>query len=268
MTQTVEVPGAKSEPLALKEPFRLKLGTFWHWEPTEAFLTDQDLYPDTSYAACLMHIHAERGMVPQILLVRQNPDDVEKFSQLKGGARTRTDEWKAMIGRFYPFRYLDEKRNGLLDQHLLDTAIEEVWEESGVDFSVMGDEILRSLKRAPVAEYRKESYRPGSIYHVDRVHFWITPFCFKPDKTIWSKQKELTCTRYFPLFELPRAHENGAEDEKGERHGAGASMMYSHVKRLIEFLEHPNSAIIRWQAGIPDDAGARIRNRFPEFRIP
>ncbi|MDP3725907.1 MAG: hypothetical protein Q8R36_01780 [bacterium] len=269
MTQTEEVAVAKSEPLPTEEPFRLQLGTFWHWEPTEAFLTEKDLFPRTSYAANLVYIYAKREEIdPQVLVVRANPNDTEKFAQLKGGMRTREDAWKTIIGRFHPFRYLDEKGNGLLDQHLLDAALEEGWEESGIDFAEMAEEFLSSLKRAPVAEYRKKSDRPGSDFHIDRVHFWVTPYLFQPKKEIWGKQKELTCTRYFPLFELPRKYENGAEDEKGERHGAGASMLYSHTRRIVEFLEHPRSASIRWQAGIPDDAGARIRNRFPEFKIP
>lgn len=280
MTQTEQASAPESvstEEPPKKEPFYLKVPeTIWHWEPTEAFLTEKELFPDTAYTACLMYIYAKRGIIPRILLVRGNPNDPEKFTQLKGGARTRTDEWKAIIGRFYPFRYIDEEGKGLLDHHLLDTKIEECWEESGIDFSNVGEDIFQSLKRAPVAEYRDWSYRPPHRYHIVRVHFWVTPYFFKPNKEVWMKQRELTCARFFPLVGLPLKHGNGARNERGiiprDENGnitdVGASMMFIHVKRLIEFLEHPKSESIRWQAGIPDDAGERIRARFPGYNIP
>lgn len=278
-TQAAQAAAPESAPKQEpeKEPFYLKVPeTIWHWEPTEAFLTSRDLFPDTSYTASLVYIYAKPGIIPRVLLVRGNPNDPEKFAQHKGPARTRSDEWKATTGRFWPFRYIDEEGNGLLDHHLLDTGIEECWEESGIDFSSMDEDILKSLKRAPVAEYRELSRRPPNKYHIIRVHFWITPHFFKPKKEVWSKQKELTCTRFFPLVGLPVKHGNGARnergiiprDEKGNVTDAGASMMFVHVKRLVEFFEDPRSEEIRWQSGIPDDIGERIRKRFPDYNIP
>ena len=247
-----------------KQPFHLELGTFRHWTPTEEYLEKDQLFPDTSYAASLALIYANRGIEPEVLLVRQNPDDPERFLQHRGGTRTRSDGWKMPIGRFTPYRYTDDDGNGILDENVWDTVIEEFWEETGIDFRDAGEdeeksrEILQSLKMAPVAEYRMPSKRPPHMFHIDRVHFLVTPECLVPNKEVWKKAIELKEVRRFPLRELPRKDVNGEE----------SSMLYSHVRRLVEFFECKQASSIKWQSGIPDDMGGIIRDRFPEFKIP
>ena len=255
----------KQEPEKEKEEFYLKVpDTVWHWSPTEAYLTQEEFFPRTSYAASLALINAVYGVSPEILLVRQNENDPEKFTQLRGGTRTRPEGWKMPIGRFYPYRYIGDDGKGLLDNSLWDTVIEEFREETGIDFIAAGENeeenalILESLKRAPVAEYRKFSKRPPSKYHIDRVHFLVAPRRLMSDKNIWKDAVELRDVQYFPLFELPRRDLNGE----------GAEMIYSHVQRLVEFFEHPAAGNVCWQSGISDDAGERIRNRFPDYKIP
>lgn len=263
--QAVAPAGAPEEKPKEKEEFYMQVPQmFWHWEPTEEYLESNERFPDTSYAASLALIHANRGIVPEVLLVRQNPNDAEKFTQHKGPVRTRPDSWKMPIGRFYPFRYLDDEKNSVYDNHLWDTVIEEIREETGIDFRPKddndeeGNTILKSLMRAPVAEYRKRSQRPPHRYHIDRVHFFVTPRVFVPDPKVYKKAIELTEVKFFPLREFPRMDLNGD----------GATMLFSHVHRLVQFFELPKTQDIKWLSGIPEDVSETIRARFPEYDIP
>lgn len=276
----VAVPDGAPKQEPEKERFYLEVPkTLWHLNPTVEYLKSDERFLDTSYAASLVLIHAQRGVVPEVLLVRQNPNDAEKFLQLSGGPRTRPDSWKMPIGRFYPFRYLDEKKNPIYDHHLWDTVIEEFREETGIDFRYAGnsdeesDQILQSLMRSPVVEYRKWSKRPPNRYHIDRVHFFVTSHVFVPDPKVYQKAIELTEVKSFPLHELPRMDLNGD----------GATMLFSHVCRLVEFFElFENEQFCEqfprgeWERikyfklinGIPDDIGETIRKRFPDYNIP
>lgn len=244
----------------------LELGVFRHWTPTEVFLMSQDLRRDTSYAAGLVLIYARRGITPEILVVRQNENDAEKILQKRDNEppRTRPDSWKCPIGKFTRDRYIDPKTNrGYLDANLWDTFIEECWyEETGIDLAHVGaDEeeenvrIWESVKRSPVFEYRMLSKRKGSDYHVDRIHFFVTPRRFEHNPAVWKKQVELRDVRWFPLEELPRRDLNGE----------WATMLRSHVIRIVDFFECPQTNDLKWASGIPDDISERIRKRFLEY---
>ena len=246
-----------------------------NWNPTDAYLTATDFYDDTSYAAGLVAIMTAPDTEPRIPLVLNNPDDPTKFSQYKGDSYRREIGWKPPIGKFFPFRYVDDRGNATFDASLFDTTIEEWFEEIGIDFrdekgldTGRAEMMLEGLRHAPVFNYCKKSFRQPSIFHIDRIHFWVTPHNLEPDKNVWKKQIELLNVRVFPLFELPHNEMFEIEDKKGERKTVMATTFYSHVARIVDFLEHPNSADILFAAGISKDAGERIRARFSEYKIP
>lgn len=241
------------QPIEKPEEFPdLDLGKFWNWQPTRDYLTMDQLFPRTSYSAALMLMHANRGVEPEVLLVRENPNDAKKILQYRGSPRQRGDNWKLPIGKFDPHR----NEEGTLDKNIFDTLVQEILEETGIDLRSAGrdeDEsqrIFMSLENAPVLENRILSKRPPSVFHIDRFHFLVTPRRLQPKSSIWKKQIELKDVRFFRLFELP------LKDENGE----GASMMPSHVQRIVEFISIAHKT--RWAAGIPDDAEQRIRSRF------
>lgn len=228
--------------------YNIKRSVTRFWNPSQdGFEWTQE--ENTAYTAGLVLIFANREMSPQILLIKENPDDPEKFTQRDGKIHYRTKDWKCPIGRFNPSR----DKEGEFDSDPWDTVTQEWEEETGASIEV------DRLKRAPLFVYSGPSRRPNAEILVERISFLVTPHCPEIDLEKALKQQELTDVQLFDLTDMP----NGTDPS-----GNSAKVKFSHVRRIVEFLEAPQSESIKWQAGIPDDVTIKIRENFLDYNFP
>jgi 8-oxo-dGTP pyrophosphatase MutT (NUDIX family) len=140
--------------------------------------------PNTSYSAGLAYLVFKKDISPKIILILQKAG--EKNLLKSGGHFIERRNWKMPMGHF----------NEQKDKDLIDTAIREFQEETGLEVNRKGI----SEKQSAILKIRSD--RPGHDFHQDQ--FFILISDKEPVKNPKIKLDEvIESVRQFPLDSLP-----------------------------------------------------------------
>ena len=140
--------------------------------------------PNTSYSAGLAYLIFKKQSVPKIVLILQKAG--EKNLLKGGGSFIEKRTWKMPMGHF----------NAKKDSDLIDTAIREFREETGLEINRTGI----SEKQSAILKIRSD--RPGHDFHQDQFFLLITEK--EPKKNPKIKLDEvIESVQQLPIDALP-----------------------------------------------------------------